>query len=413
MKIGASSVCRRRLKYLPNWLSALGRLMPNLISADVLSELIGSIYDCALDPGHWDQTLSDLRDAYHGRATALWLLDCRDGHVLIQKNVGVPPGQIADQARHFAEGMAGFTKFVQENSLDSLMVLSRSASQSDWETSPSLRNIRKFGYIDNIAHFLIWGPDHASLFGAARMEGQGVFTEREITLGELLLPHLRRAVTISKVLDACAIERDRMAETLDALRCGVFLTKKNGAILHANRAAERMMRQGGPIQSFRGVVQAKAPAAANELRSAIQLAVQDETRLGKTGLAIRLNEDDEPPIFAHVLPLARGETRTRFEPEATAGVFISGGSDGAAGAEEMAAVYGLTPAETRLLESLLGGRSLAETAAALGVAMTTAKTHLDNIFRKTSVNRQAELMRLAARATSPARPTTPDLVGPH
>jgi len=64
--------------------------------------------------------------------------------------------------------------------------------------------------------------------------------------------------------------------------------------------------------------------------------------------------------------------------------------------------FGLTCAEKRLLESLLAGRSLAETAGVLGVATTTAKTHLENIFHKTRVNRQAELMRLAARAFPPA-----------
>jgi DNA-binding CsgD family transcriptional regulator len=42
--------------------------------------------------------------------------------------------------------------------------------------------------------------------------------------------------------------------------------------------------------------------------------------------------------------------------------------------------------------------------------MTTAKTHLDNIFQKTGVSRQAGLVRLAARAASPARPTTHNLV---
>ena len=42
----------------------------------------------------------------------------------------------------------------------------------------------------------------------------------------------------------------------------------------------------------------------------------------------------------------------------------------------MAAAFFLTPAETRLIESLLAGRSPRETTAALGVAMTTAKTHL-------------------------------------
>jgi DNA-binding CsgD family transcriptional regulator len=85
-------------------------------------------------------------------------------------------------------------------------------------------------------------------------------------------------------------------------------------------------------------------------------------------------------------------------------VFIGAAQDEAEAAEAMASAYGLTPAETRLLESLLAGHTLAETATTLGIAMTTAKTHLDNIFQKTGVNRQAELMRLAARAASPAGP---------
>jgi DNA-binding CsgD family transcriptional regulator/PAS domain-containing protein len=377
--------------------------MTKAISSQALSELIGSIYDSALDPDHWDQTLSDLRDAYRGQATALFLTDRRDGRVLIWKNVGVRPGEFEEQGRHFPEANAGQAKFIEENSLDKLMVLSRAARESDWETSPYLRSLRKLGYIDSIAHFLIWGPDHASQFGAARVEGQGCFTERDLALGDLLLPHLRRAVTISKVLDARAIERDRMAETLNALKCGVFLTKQNGAILHANRAAERMMRHGGSIQSFRGVMQAKAPAAADELRAAIALAARDETALGKTGLAIRLSDDDAPPQFAHVLPLAHGEQRARLKPDAVAAVFVGAGLDEEEGAEAMAGAFGLTCAETRLIESLLAGRSLKESAVALGIAMTTAKTHLDNIFQKTGVNRQAELMRLAASAASPAR----------
>jgi DNA-binding CsgD family transcriptional regulator len=126
-----------------------------------------------------------------------------------------------------------------------------------------------------------------------------------------------------------------------------------------------------------------------------------------------LSEDDEPPIFAHVLPLARGETRTRFEPEATAGVFVTAPNDDEDGAEALAATYGLTPAETRVMGGLLSGRSVGETATALRIAVTTAKSHLDSIFRKTGVNRQPELMRLASRAASPVRPTKPNLAGSH
>ena len=75
------------------------------------------------------------------------------------------------------------------------------------------------------------------------------------------------------------------------------------------------------------------------------------------------------------------------------------------GADLTTAAYGLTPAETRLLTSLLGGRTLAATAATLGIAATTARTHLDNIFSKTGVTRQVDLMRLVTGLAPPTRST--------
>ncbi len=220
------------------------------------------------------------------------------------------------------------------------------------------RELKPRGLVDVMTCFLSQTLTHLSIFGIARLEAQGVFADRDIALGGLLLPHLRRSVTISGLLDARAIEKARMAETLDAFKCGVVLTNRSSAILHANRSAERMMRHGGPIRDIRGVLQAKMPAASRELRSAINLAVEDETTLGKTGLAIRVSPDDEPAQYAHVLPLAGGDLRTRLKPEAVAAVFVRSAADEVDGAEAMAAAFSLTSAETRLIENLLAGRSL-------------------------------------------------------
>ena len=63
------------------------------------------------------------------------------------------------------------------------------------------------------------------------------------------MPHVRRAAMISDVLDMVTIERARMAEALDALRCAVLLADADGAILHANSAAEHMLRTGDAIQA--------------------------------------------------------------------------------------------------------------------------------------------------------------------
>ncbi len=216
----------------------------------------------------------------------------------------------------------------------------------------------------------------------------------------LLIPHLRRAVTISNVLDVQAIEKARMAETLDALKLGVVLANEDSRILHANRAAEAMMREGGPLRDRGGVLRAEGGAASLEIRSAIKQAARNESGIGKTGLAVRLTEEEgEAPVVAHVLPLAGSEVRSRLEPAAVAAVFVNPKVDDAASAQAVAATYGLTPAETRVLTRVLTGNTVAEAAADLGIAPTTARTHLDSIFAKTGVSRQSELIRLAAQVT--------------
>jgi DNA-binding CsgD family transcriptional regulator/PAS domain-containing protein len=257
--------------------------------------------------------------------------------------------------------------------------------------------------VDAMKFFLMHTPTHLSLAGAGRHEQQGIITAREVELGKLLLPHLRRALTISKVLDVRTIAGARIAEALDALRCAVVLTNEQGTILHANLAAEHMLHEGSHIQSVHGILQATAPSAAFELRSALTLAARNEVSVGKAGLAIRLTERDGSPIMAHVLPMTGSDLRSRLQPAAVAAVFIGAPPDAQDGADAVAATFGLTQAETRVLASLFTGRTLAGTAANLGIAGTTAKTHLEHIFQKTGVTRQTELMRLWTELISPTR----------
>jgi DNA-binding CsgD family transcriptional regulator len=63
-------------------------------------------------------------------------------------------------------------------------------------------------------------------------------------------------------------------------------------------------------------------------------------------------------------------------------------------AAEIQKALELTPAEARLAAALADGTALKEAAAALGVTYTTARTQLRNIFSKTGVHRQGELVRL-------------------
>jgi DNA-binding CsgD family transcriptional regulator/PAS domain-containing protein len=380
-----------------------GVIMADAISPQALSDLIGSIYDCALDPSRWEQTLAEITHAFDCHMLALGLTDLRQDRILLNRTVGFEPHQIEQHAKHLPEVHVILGEaLASQPSLDEPHVASRHLTAAYFETSPFWQEwVRPNGIADIMTFFLMHTPMHFSLFGVVRDERQGLITECEIELGKLLLPHLRRAVTISKALDVRTIVGARMAETLDALRCAVVLTNEHGTILHANRSAEHMLDKGGPIQSPQGVLQPTVPSATSELRSAITLAAGNEAGIGKTGLAIRLTEPDVPPVFAHVLPLTGSDFRTRLQPAAVAAVFIGAPPDAQDGADALAAAFGLTPAETKVLASLFAGRTLVETAATLGITRPTAKTHLERIFLKTGVTRQAELMRLWTGLISP------------
>jgi DNA-binding CsgD family transcriptional regulator/PAS domain-containing protein len=370
-------------------------------ASQALSDLIGSIYDCALDPSLWDQTLLNIKDALDGHTAVLNLTHVQRGRPLLMKTVGVEARHLPMYFIHTNEIRDLILKCL-DRPLDEAHVASRDLPLGYVEASPYFQAARKRGIVDMMTFVLIHEAAHFSGFAITRHEREGIITGREIELGKLLLPHLRRTMTISKMLDVRTIEGIRMAETLDALRCAVLLTNEHGAILHANRAAEHMLQDGSPIRSVKGLLQACVSSASSKLRAAIAVAARNEAGICGTGLAIRLTMPDLPPVFAHVLPLTGSEFRTRLQPAAVAAVFIGQPVDEQSGASMVASAFGLTRAETRVLASLLGGRTLAETGKALGVARATANTHLDHIFLKTGVTRQADLIRLAIGLIPPA-----------
>jgi DNA-binding CsgD family transcriptional regulator len=163
-----------------------------------------------------------------------------------------------------------------------------------------------------------------------------------------------------------------------------------------------MMAGEGPIRADRGRLAARRSDATSELLAAIGAAERDETRLGAQGIGVVLASPAraESPAVAHVLPLSGGALRPGLVPRAAAAVFVSPPL-AATPVATAARALALTPAETRLLEHLVAGETLAEAAERIGVAETTAKAQLRSIFDKAGVRRQAELIALVARLAPP------------
>ena len=253
-------------------------------------------------------------------------------------------------------------------------------------------------------------PTRLGLFCLTRQEQSGFFGEDHFALLRHLAPHIRRAITISDLLDLRTVERQAFAAVIDSIPTGICIVGAEGEILHANTAAKAMLKSGTPVRSEHGRLRGLGGEATEELLDAIQTAQHDEAHIGANGIGVPLRGHEGHPSVAHVLPLARGDIRTRLVPHALAAVFING--DGPASFVNLDAVarsFEFTPAETRLARHLVSGKTLAEAATEAGIGESTARTHLQNLFLKTGVTRQIDLVALLNRLIPVAR--QPDPVG--
>jgi DNA-binding CsgD family transcriptional regulator len=219
----------------------------------------------------------------------------------------------------------------------------------------------------------------------------------------LLLPHLRRAVAIARIVDLHKIEAAMLADVVDTIAAGVFLVSDEGAIVRANSSAQRMLDARDVVRDDRGRLTATSAEARVPLHDAIAGAGHVDLNVRGKRFAVGLVSNEGTRYVAHVLPLTAGARReARLRYAATAAVFVhEAAADGVAPLEAISQHFKLTAAELRVLAAIVDVGGVADVAAMLGVSETTVKTHLRHLFEKTDTHRQADLVKLVASYSAP------------
>jgi DNA-binding CsgD family transcriptional regulator/PAS domain-containing protein len=378
--------------------------MPPL-APDRLSDLIGRIYDCAIEPERWPDTLAEICRTIKCVSGAILLVDLEQSRHKIAYTWGLSADWTKRYFNHSDDLTGYFTRAFSRqfcNDGEPLIVSKVLDRVGPHGQSVYAQLTRPQGISDIIQTVVLREAKRIAIFTTNRHESAGSLTGDEAAITRLLVPHIRRAVTIVDILDTKKIEAQTLAATLDNFTAGILIVGDHGRILHANSAARRMLSAREPIYAVDGVLSVRNARANEELSNAISLARTDEATIAGSGIGVPLRNDE--PSIAHVLPLARGDLRTRVMPQATAAVFVTQAESFAPGdVGAFAGNFGLTPAEARMLENLAGNATLAEAAETLGISTPTARTHLAHIFSKTGVSRQADLLTLVNRLVPPVR----------
>ena len=374
--------------------------MQSPIPAEVLSDLIGDIYDCALDPQRWEATLARIQKLANCANAAFAVHSVPAGRMLLTVTNGIDAAHLArldDYGADMIEQWGG-VEAMARHGLDEPAVLSWLRPRELWENNRYFAEWAKPQGICDVLGFMVARDATAhGTVGLGRHRSAGPVTRHDVDLLRLILPHFQRAVSISRILDIRTIAARTFEATLDAVPAAIILVDAELRIVHANEAADALLAKGHPISSERGILRVRLRAAQQALADTVAKAGIDEALIGRRGFGIAASHADGDPAVLHVLPLRRGDLRLSLKPAATAAIFVAPATLPVAAPEQaLAALYDLTPAEAKVFSLLASGMPLATIAARLGIRHSTARTHLQRLFAKTGAGRQAELIRLAA-----------------
>jgi DNA-binding CsgD family transcriptional regulator/PAS domain-containing protein len=370
---------------------------------ETLLQLIGGIYDCTLNPDAWNAVLPRIGVFVGGSGGGLFVHDSSRRSMSIVYEFGTEP----DYRRLYVEKyltldpMSG-TYFV----LDVGEVFSTSTVMSHAEFLQSRfyeEWIRPQGWIDNICVYLDRSPEGHAGFALFRHEREGLADEPARERLRLLVPHLRRAVLIGKLIEFKTAQVATFADALDGLSAGMLFVDSSGRITHANAAGRAMIAEGDVLRASLGRLLANDPDVNRALRDTFLAAATGDAAIGDRGVAVPLVARDGERYVAHVLPLSSGARRgAGVSYAAAAALFVQKAALATHSPPEVIAkAYRLTPMEVRVLLAIVEVGGVPQVAEVLGIGESTVKTHLKRLYEKTGARRQADLVKLFAGYASP------------
>jgi DNA-binding CsgD family transcriptional regulator len=369
-----------------------------------LSALIGDIYDAALDPTLWVDVLGKTRAYIGGWAVALSWKDAvaKQGGCYFEEG---------GQDPHYRQ--LYFEKYIKLDPFTTTQfVVDIEEPKSFLEVMPyaDLIQTRLYkewaqpqGIVDALMCLIDRSATSVGYLVVFRNNRDGFVDDETRHRARLLIPHIRRATLIGKVIDLKKAEAASLADTLDGISAGMFLVDTTGHIVHTNAAGHMMLKMASVLHADRARLIANDPLANQTLADTFAKAGNGDAAVGNKGVAVPLVARDGERYVAHVLPLTSGARRLAGTSyAAVAALFVHKAAlSTPSPPEAIAKAYKLTAMELRVLLAIVEVGGVPEVAEVLGIAETTVRTHLQQTYYKTGTNRQADLVKLVAAFSNP------------
>ncbi len=369
-------------------------------------ECVNRIYESALDPSQWPETLTMYADIQGADAANIITRGPGSRTVEFAAMARINPDSMQDYANHFVnlDVWVHATSDVPEGRVVSGgdMIQKRELVKTEFyndflvkaETHHILTPI-----LDN-------SEQRMSTVPVFRSKRGGDFEADESKVARLLGPHFKRALQIQRVLVPAALSAQAHAVALDHVKLGVVLVNAHGRVTYLNRSAEAAIAQDDGLSVAGQELRTSRQNDTGKLRRLIGDAVKTAEGDGlSSGGRLSVRRPSGQPSFeveVTPLPLDSEPLHDYFQGRAArALIFIWDPANPPLPAVgELQSEYRLTLAEATVCRELLRGCRVSDVAEHLDVKSRTVRRHLERIFEKTGTDRQATLLLLLATSAA-------------
>lgn len=368
-----------------------------------LDELIGRIYDAALDETLWPSLAPEIARTFDSHSAALQTRE-RGKVELLALSANFEPSLMRDyQAYYWQRDLwveratkLGLLKVVASKDLISDAEFERTEYRHDWCHKTDIYYV--------VGAVFPVGEDQIAALGVHRRRAAGTYEEVDKSRVARFLPHLRRALQIRQRLALPAIEKQAAFDAVERTGIATLVVGRDGQIIHANREAEALLHAADAIRAI-GRRLATAQRSVSErlaslIREAVDMAAQ---RGGTAGGAIAIPRDDRLPVTVLVAPFRPAQNGLGASAPAAI-LFIRDPEQPPLPSLTLKEIFGFTPAEAAIASALADGKTVEDIATSYGVSLNTVRTHLKTVFAKTGTNRQVQLVALLLRSVAAITP---------
>lgn len=359
------------------------------MDAREFSSLVGAVYDTVLRPEHWQDVLARICRAIDAKAASVHVINPLQGHASLYVEHGTEPEWTALLLTQYAM-MTPIGAAILVADVDQPVGAFDFIDEEEYVESRFYKEwCAPQGYYDMMGALITKSANKVGSLGTTRLKEKGLFGNGEREFIGLMAPHVRRAVTLSGLLQQQANERKAIAAVIDKLSCAVAVINQKGEIANSNGAADAILADGKVVT--RRDKSVSFPDAATH---GLFLAALASDTMEPHFIAVR-GKDGEAYLAVAMLLDVQERTFALFvnKPE----------PDMPAIARPLTALYGFTPREVAVLMPLLEGKTIESVADLLGISQATARTHLNRLFHKTGTNRQIDLVQKVINQLPPLK----------